>query len=104
MAAPSKPFKPFTPAQLQSSAKTTEDKESLMPFGKTNYIIFIIGLLTVIIGFYLMAGEKFIDAKEFSKALYVAPFVIIGGFVVIAWGIMVNPAKNNKSGDSDRGI
>lgn len=68
-----------------------------MPFGMLNYLICGGGLLMVILGFYLMAGEKFIDAKEYSRALYVAPPVIIIGFAVIAVGIMINPSRFKKS-------
>lgn len=68
--------------------------ESQMPFGTKNYIGTFIGLFLVVFGFYLMVGEKFIDANEFSNSLYVAPPVIVIGFAVIVYSIIMNPGKN----------
>jgi uncharacterized membrane protein len=91
------------PNKIQSPPppQPTLRDEKDMPFGKMNYLIFLAGFGLVILGFLLMIGEPFIDAKEFSRALYISPPMIMAGFGVIAWGIMIDPSKRKKNSEPD---
>ncbi len=71
-------------ANVSSSNKS---KESL-PFTKKNYLLLLLGVGIIAFGFILMSLEPFIDATKFSIALYIAPFVVVGGFVEVIFAIM----------------
>lgn len=91
--------KPIPPKALRRPAKPeTENFRQggpsiplTMPFTPANYRYLLIGLAILVIGFVLLSLEDFIDATQFSIALYIAPFVIVGGYVFLAWAIMKRP-------------
>jgi len=67
-------------------------------FGKENYILMLIGLIILAIGFILMAGGKSPDPKVFDAAevystqrITIAPILIIAGFIVEIVAIMKKP-------------
>lgn len=68
-------------------------------FGKRNYIIMLIGLAIISLGFILMAGGGSDDPKVFNEAIYsfrrirLAPTLVIIGFVVEIYAILANPKK-----------
>ncbi len=64
-------------------------------FGKENYRILIIGVLTIVTGYLLMIGGGTDDPNTFNadeifstRRLTVAPIVILTGFVIVLLGIM----------------
>lgn len=71
-------------------------------FTKTNYILLAIGMVIVIIGLILMAGEGsyegVFNADIFSaRRIKVAPLVSLAGFVFIMVAIMYKPKEVNKA-------
>ena len=60
-----------------------------IPFTKKNYLVMSAGVALMALAYYLMAGEKFVDAVHFSVSLYVCPFLIIAGLILVGVGIMV---------------
>lgn len=71
----------------------TVAKQSL--FSKENYILMLAGLIILAIGFFLMAGGKSADPKNFDpKEVYsttritVAPILIIIGFIIEIVAVM----------------
>lgn len=67
-------------------------KEYLLPFGKKNYIFIGLGVFLTLFGYWLMAGEEFVDVEDgFSMALHVCPWIIVGGLCVVGYGIMLRP-------------
>ena len=64
-----------------------------MSFTRKNYILLIIGILVIFFGFFLLSLDGFVDAQKFSISLYIAPFVIVGGFVEIVYAIMYREKK-----------
>lgn len=54
-------------------------------FGKENYMLMLIGLVIIIIGFFLMAGSEDIFS---STKLTVAPILVLGGFAFEVFAIM----------------
>lgn len=67
-------------------------------FTKENYILMIAGLITLALGFFLMAGGKSQDPKVFNPnevysttRITVAPILIILGFVIEIVAIMKKP-------------
>ena len=62
------------------------DKPSL-PFNKTNYIIMLIGILLIIIGFIIMAN----DSEQYGfgfMGLTLGPIIVMTGFIVEFFAIV----------------
>lgn len=76
--------------------------KSKFAFGKTNYILFIIGIVAIVVGFVLMAGpsttETMFEPDIFSfRRIKLAPTVCFLGFVFMIVSIMIKPKdRNNK--------
>ncbi len=69
-----------------------------MAFGKLNYIVMILGFVTILVGFFLMAGgsttEEAFNPDIFSETrIGVAPMVCLAGFVTIIVGILIPKKK-----------
>jgi|GEM_PF-631678 len=80
-------------ARSRQKAQAQQNLE--MPFSKMNYILLVAGILTIGLGFFLMSLEDFVDASQFSIALYIAPIVVVGGFVEIIFAIMYTPKEGD---------
>ncbi len=83
----------------QSSPIMPEKKEDL-PFSRMNYILLLIGVLIIGFGFFLMSLDDFVDATEFSISLYIAPVVVVGGFLEVIYAIMYKPKQISTSDNS----
>lgn len=77
--------------------KTNDNKESEkrdFVFGKENYIIMIVGLVVLAIGYILLSGGGSNDPDRFSEALFNSrrmlwsPIFIVGGLVIEVYAIM----------------
>ncbi len=68
-------------------------------FGKRNYIIMIVGLLVIALGFILMAGGGSDDPAVFNEEIYnfrrirLAPTLVLIGFAIEIYAILVNSKK-----------
>ena len=64
------------------------DDQKVMPFGKQNYIIVLIGLALLALGFILMLGGGSTDPDVFNEKMFnfqrltIAPILVLAGFVV----------------------
>ena len=61
-----------------------------MVFGRRNYVLIVAGMLAVVIGFTMMRLENEIDG---FISLYVAPLIIMAGYLQVLDGIMVKPER-----------
>ena len=65
-----------------------EDNQKVMPFGKQNYIIVLIGLAFIVLGFTLMIGGGSDTPDVFNEKMFdfqhitLAPILVLAGFVV----------------------
>lgn len=82
--------------------KEDENKNSFtFVFGKRNYIILIIGLVVLALGYILLTGGGSDDPNVFNPAMfnarrmYVAPILIMAGFIIDIVAIMIKP-KNEE--------
>ena len=68
-------------------ARPADDQKTL-PFGKTNYIIVIIGVALIALGFILMIGGGSSDPDVFNKEMFdfrhitLSTILVLVGFVV----------------------
>ena len=76
--------------ETKTKAKTPEaaDEQKVMPFGKQNYIIVLIGIALIAVGFILMIGGSSTDPDVFNEQMFnfqrltLAPILVLAGFVV----------------------
>lgn len=68
-------------------------------FDKQNYLLMGVGLLVLIIGFFLMSGGKSADPNVFDESqiysfrrITLAPIVILLGFAIEAYAILKKPS------------
>lgn len=84
---------------MNTNEKETENKNFDFVFGKTNYILMVAGIIILVLGYILLSGGGSDDPNTFNPAmfnaqrLYVAPILIVVGFVVEIFAIMFNPNK-----------
>jgi hypothetical protein len=74
------------------------NKNSKFAFTKQNYIILGVGLLFIIIGFFLMQGGGSEDPTIHNeeemfgfRRITLAPICIIGGFIINIFAILYSP-------------
>lgn len=74
--------------ETKTQVTETTDNEKVMPFGKMNYIIVLIGLALIALGFILMIGGGSTDPDVFNEKMFdsqritLAPILVLVGFVV----------------------
>jgi hypothetical protein len=66
--------------------------ESKLPFGKKNYLLMIIGIVTLAVGFIIMASDGEPHGFGFM-GLTLGPIVIMAGFIIEIWAVLHNPAE-----------
>lgn len=80
-----------------SKKKNSPDKDFQWVFGKKNYRFMFIGLAFIALGFVLMAGGGSDDPKVFSDAIFsfrrirLAPTLVLIGFAIEVYAILLNP-------------
>jgi hypothetical protein len=63
-----------------------------LPFGKKNYQWMIIGVILLVVGFIVMSLDK--EQHGFGiLGLYVGPIIVMAGFVVEIYAILIRPTK-----------
>lgn len=79
-------------------SRTPENKNKIFPFTRENYILMIIGIVVVLIGYLLMIGGKSPNPNEFYpeqvysfRRITLSPIVIIIGFLIEIYAIMKKP-------------
>lgn len=71
-------------------------------FGRKNYIFMGIGLVIIALGFILMSGGGSDDPNVFSsdifsfRRIHLAPTLVLLGFAVEVYAILLNPKKTEK--------
>jgi NADH:ubiquinone oxidoreductase subunit K len=72
------------------------DQTSQFIFNKKNYIIFIVSLLVICVGFILMIGGESVNNVDFNPEIFsfrritIAPITIIIGYIGIIIAIFYN--------------
>lgn len=68
-------------------------------FGKKNFILLVVGLVLIALGFLLMAGGGSDDPNVFNPEIFnaqriiIAPILVLAGFIVEIFAIMVRPTE-----------
>ncbi|MFV0573419.1 MAG: DUF3098 domain-containing protein [Xanthomarina gelatinilytica] len=83
--------------------KRKEQAKGDFIFGKKNYKFMLIGLAFIAIGFVLMSGGGSDDPHVFSPDIFsfrrirLAPTLVLIGFGLQVYAILLNPNKKEKS-------
>lgn len=79
------------------------EKKQTFVFDKMNYILMLIGLGVILLGFILMIGGGSEDPNLFSEDLYsfrritLSPILILSGFVIEIFAILHRPKTKEKT-------
>jgi hypothetical protein len=66
--------------------------ESKLPFGKKNYQLMIIGVVTLVVGFVIMSSDSEPHGFGFL-GLTLGPVVVMAGFIIEILAILRKPTK-----------
>ena len=83
--------------------KRKDSAKSNFIFGKRNYKWLFIGLAFIAVGFILMAGGGSDDPNVFDESIFhwrrirLAPTLVLIGFGIQVYAILLNPNKDSKS-------
>lgn len=86
--------KPNVPINVNNKFGLNSPENIEYVLGKMNYILLIVGFLTIVLGYVLLSGGKAEDPTVFNPDLYsfrritLAPIVILIGFIVEIFAIM----------------
>ncbi|MCX6350408.1 MAG: DUF3098 domain-containing protein [Bacteroidetes bacterium] len=81
-----------------SQASGRHHQETEFPLSKQNYFLFGIGVGLMLLGFILMWGTT--DIFDFRK-LYIAPVVLLSGFVFNIYAIMKRPSAKVEESEKE---
>ena len=68
--------------------------DSEMPLTMRNYVLMIVGVVVIVLGFVLMAGGTVATPEEFSYDIFswrritLAPILVVGGFAFEIYAIL----------------
>lgn len=83
---------------MKKEEQKQEQKHEFL-FEKTNYIILLIGIAVITLGFILMSGGGSDDPNVFNEEIFnfrrirLAPTTVLIGFVITIFAILKNPKK-----------
>jgi len=66
-----------------------------MVFSRTNYVLLLVGLAIVVVGYVIMRVENEVDG---ILSLYIAPVMILAGYLEIMYAIYYQP-KDEPEGE-----
>ena len=62
-----------------------------MVFAKRNYLLLVLGLVMIVVGYVMMRMENEVDG---FISLYVAPLLLLAGYLEIIYAIIWRPSKD----------
>lgn len=69
-----------------------------MVFERRNYVLLVLGLAAVVAGYVMMRVENEVDG---FLSLYLAPLLILGGYLEIIYAILWRPADETATRTGD---
>lgn len=70
-----------------------------MVFRRKNYLLLLIGVAAVVAGYAMMRIDNQVEG---FVSLYIAPLIILGGYLEIIWAILVRPEEGKDSPNKPR--
>ncbi|MBO9640019.1 DUF3098 domain-containing protein [Siphonobacter aquaeclarae] len=72
--------------------KDAKSAESAMPFQRSNYRWMILGIVVILLGFFIMS----LDKEEFGfgfLGLTLGPIVVVAGYIIEFFALLQKPKK-----------
>ncbi len=69
-------------------------RNAKLVFGRRNYVLLLIGVAVIVLGYVMMRMENQVDGVI---SLYVAPILILGGYLEIIYAIIVSPDSESRA-------
>ncbi len=79
--------------------KKKQENKGIFLFSKKNYVLMLIGIAVIALGFILMAGGGSEDPAVFNEEIYnfrrirLAPTLVLIGLAIEIYAIMAKPTK-----------
>ena len=70
-----------------------------MVFRRKNYVLLLLGVAMVVLGYAMMRIENEVDG---FISLYVAPLIILGGYLEIIWAILARSSGKDEAPKKSR--
>lgn len=77
------------PDRRKKQRQRQKRKRGAMVFSRRNYTLLITGLVMIIVGYAMMRMENEVDG---FISLYVAPLILLAGYLEIIYAILWRPA------------
>ncbi len=74
----------------RASRKRNSARSGVMVFTRANYRLLLLGLAMIVVGYVIMRLENEVDGVI---SLYVAPLIILGGYLEIIYAILKRPPE-----------
>ncbi|RAJ19260.1 Protein of unknown function (DUF3098) [Gelidibacter algens] len=93
-------MQPIITTIVMGEKKRKESANTNFIFGRKNYVFMLIGLGIIALGFILMSGGGSNDPNVFNPEIFswrrirLAPTLVLIGFGVQVYAILLNPNKN----------
>ena len=65
-----------------------------MVFSRANYLLLLLGLVIIVFGYVIMRMENEVDG---FISLYIAPILILGGYLEIMYAIFYQPKNPSET-------
>ena len=69
-------------------------------FARRNYVLMIVGVALVVVGYIMMRIDNQVDG---FVSLYLAPLIILGGYLEIIYAILWRPREAKEQGSGSAG-
>ena len=73
-------------------AGNQQKNHAAMVFQRGNYLLLLLGIAIIVVGYVMMRTENEVDG---FISLYVAPLIILGGYLEIIYAILWKPKKKD---------
>ena len=72
-----------------------------MVFRRRNYLLLLIGVAAIVLGYAMMRIDNQVEG---FVSLYIAPLIILGGYLEIIWAILVRSEDEKDSSKKSRPV
>ncbi|PSQ81509.1 MAG: DUF3098 domain-containing protein [Bacteroidetes bacterium QS_1_65_9] len=80
----------------RSSSSSQRRSSSSTVFARRNYVLLLVGIALVVIGF---AAMRIDNQLESVVSLYLAPLLILGGYLEVIYAVLRRPSSDEEGSD-----
>ena len=83
-------------ARRSSSSSSQRRSSSSTVFARRNYVLLLVGIALVVVGF---AAMRIDNQLESVVSLYLAPLLILGGYLEVIYAVLWRPSSGEEGSD-----